>query len=784
MRALTRPHLLGFERAAARRNALLVLLVAAIVSPDIPTPAPLPAIRLEQMGLALLLPSFFLFLRRHGEARRTAFIDWAFLGLGVAIALSLVFAPLIVTQSHWSFRDPFEVARVAEYWLMYRLAFTVDTEEDSAGGISKLIVGAAIVSGVIGTLQYLGPPGFNDAVTSIWADSHNFDGVVKRSRVVGMVGNPNYFGIFAGMLLIVLLSMVLLRSSGNRTERRLVAAAVLMATGGLIMSQSRTAALAVLGALFLGVLFVIARRRRDAAYGTAMGLFVASVVLSVAFVEAFPPKFGTFHDRFKLSAFTDDPSVTIRISKWKSLLSGFFQDTPDRCARTELKVTKHHEPVRPASTPASAEALSRDATRKQDIGALSLALHRFSCDTNRWPTGDLAEALIPKYLPALPTDPATGEQYLSFVDAKDGFLVGANLENPVDPEGPVYALGTIPNIIVNPSFEQPNTPAARFDTARSVDGRPTTTLKPTDQRVFGKTAINADIGATGSVYQLTVFDFPLGAAYTASVWVRSNTGTEQTIYFYLIGILSDGSTLDPMASKTQTVPGSGQWVPVVLTFKTPSANRLSVLQTSVRAPGGGQDARLPIAADAHVTIDGMMVNEGPFPASFPYVTDVDPSRLRPRDLAGFSDSPIIGIGPQKDRQVGAFDNEYALMLDRYGLLGTTAYLALFLGALVVPLRCFLRSQRGRLPLSVMALSLGVATYTLSQLAFNVAAGSYYSFQIMAIYWLLIGLLARCVADTRVPDPSEAVMGKAPRGRMRPWRRLRAPGIPAPTGPHE
>jgi len=755
---LIRSHLFNFERAEARRNALFVLLVAAMVSPDISMPAALPAVRLEQIGLAVLLPSLFGFWWRHPEARRIAFIDWAFLSLGVAITLSLIFAPLIVSQSHWSIRDPFEVARVAEYWLMYRLAFTVAYEHGTVAGITTVFVGVAIVSGAIGILQYLGPRGFNDAVTSIWADSHNFEGVVKRSRVVGMVGNPNYFGIFAGLLLVVLLSMVLLRSSKSTRRRWLLATAVLLATSGLVMSQSRTAALAVLGALFLGLLFVIVRRRRDAAYGTAIGLFVASIVVSVVFVEAFPPKFGTFHDRFRLSAFTNDPSVTIRISKWKSLFSGFFQDAPDRCTREELKATKNHEPVRRTATSAPADAVARDVTRKQDIQTLSLAVTRYSCDTNRWPTGDLAESLVPKYLPALPVDPVSGEGYLSFVDSKDGFLVGANLEDPNDPEGPVYALGTIPNIIVNPSFEQSNSPTSHFETAKSVDGRPTTTLKPTNQRVFGKTGINADIGPSGSVYQLTVFNFPLGAKYTASVWARSNAGVEQTIYFYLIGILSDGSTLDPMVSTTKTLPGDGSWVPVVLTFDTPSSNRLSVLQTSVRAPGGGQDARLQISQAAVVTIDGMMVNQGPFPASFPYVTDVNPSRLRPGDLAGFSDSPLIGIGPQKDRQVGAFDNEYALMLDRYGLLGTAAYLALFVAALLVPLRGFSLGRRGSAYRGVMALSLGVATYTTAQFAFNVAAGSYYSFQLMAIYWLLIGHLARCVTDQPGADAAAVATG--------------------------
>ncbi len=748
------PRLFDFEHVEARRNALFVLLVAAIVSPNIPTVASLPAVRLEQLGLALLLPSLFLFVKRHPEARRVAFVDLAFLALAVAITVSLVFAPLVVSQSDWSLRDPFEMARVAEYWLMYRLAFTVADKGGAVTGIFRVIIAAALVSGAIGILQYLGPGGFNDTFTNIWADSHNLETVVKRSRAVGLVGNPNYFGIFAGLLLVVALSAVLLRTPGSRRGRGLMAAAVLMATSGLVMSQSRTAVFAVLGALFLGLLLVVAKRRSDAAYAAAIGLFVASLVLSIAFVEVLPPEWGTFHGRFQLSAFTEDSSVTIRVSRWKTLFSGFFRETPDRCTRKDLEVTKDHEPVPLANTPASAAAVVRDATRKQDIGALSFAVQRFSCDTNSWPTGDLADALVPRYLSALPTDPGTGQPYRSFVDALDGFLVGADLEDPADPEGPVYAIGTIPNMILNPSFEQPNSPASHFDTARRAEGGAAATLARTGQRVFGKTAINADIDPTASVYQLTVFDFPLDADYTASVWARSNAGIDQTVELYLIGVLFDGRTIDPLASTKQSLPADGRWVPLVLPFKTPSSNRLFVLRTGVRAPDGGGNVR--------VTIDGMMLNEGPFPASFPYVVDVAPFRLRPGDLPGFSDSPLIGVGPQKERQENTFDNEYALMLNRYGVLGTGAYLALFVGAFLVPWRGFSSARRRDVGPGVTTLSLGMGTYAIAQFAFNVAAGSYYSFQIMGIYWLLVGHLARCVTDIHTGGAPEAEDGEAAR----------------------
>jgi hypothetical protein len=599
-------------------------------------------------------------------------------------------------------------------------------------------------------------------VTSIWSDSHNYDGVVKRSRVVGAIGNPNYFGIFGGLLLFVSLSLVLLKVPMTRAFKWLTVAGVVSGTACVVMSQSRTAALAVLGAMFLGLCTVIILRKKQAAYGAAIGLFVVALGVSIAFVEIFPPKFGTFNDRFSFTQISNDPSVTIRITKWKSLFSGFFQDSGDRCATDALNArpTSQHGPVNVKATGVPADVLSRDAQRKSDISAESAAIQKYSCDTGKWPTGDLASALIPKYMQALPTDPQTKQPYLSYLQ-KGGFMVGAQLENQEDPEGPVYALGTIPNIIVNPSLEN----AQHWDTAKSVDGRPSTVLTQSDTSLFGDHALNADIGPTGSVYQLTVFDFPIEEQYTAATWLRSTTGADQDVILYLIGILSDGSVVDPMVSKQAHLPGNGSWVPVQLTFETPGANRLSVLETSLRAPAGNE---------ARVSIDGATVNQGPFALSFPYATDVDPSRLKPSDIAGFSDSPFIGIGPQKDRQVGAFDNEYALMLDRYGGFGTLAYLTLTGAAVAAALAGMRLGQRGKYAQQRLALSLGLLTYTIAQAAFNVAAGSYYSFQIMAIYWLLMGFLARAVWEAKrfpitesevetAAVPATAVRTDGPRG---------------------
>ncbi len=749
---LLRRKLFDFERVEARRLALLLLLGTALFSMDISMPGDLPAVRLEQLLLLALLPSLFFFYRSHPELRRPMVLDYAFLFIAAAITITIVLAPVVVSQSKYSIRDPFEVARVVEYWLMFRLAFIALPDSLSGHGIVRVLCVAAIILGAFAVVQYVNPGSFNKRITDIWADPHNLDGVLKRSRVVGTVGNANYFGILSGLLLVVMLGVILLRDRLSSRMRWLVIAATFAASVSVVMAQSRTAAFAMLGAMFLGLLFVAITRRARAAYLAAIGLFLVSVTASVVFVEVVPPKFGTFHDRFSPAKLNHDSSVTIRLSKWRSLFSGFFHDDPSYCEGENLndRVYDGHEPGALDTANVPSDALARDATRKKDVFALSRGVLDYFCANGGWPVdAPLRTALVPKFLPAMPKDPKTGEAYLSYQD-RGGFLVGANLENLADPSGPVYALGTMPNIILNASFEDGGHQPDSWQTSGDVDGRPKSTLTTVSPGRFGDRSVRIDLGPTGSVYQLVVFDFPLDREYTATVWARSDSGSDQAVLLYLIYRLASGDTEDPGISKSFAVPGDGRWVELTMPFRTPSSSRMSVLQYTVRAPIGNEHVK--------VDLDAATVTEGGFPPSFPWTEDVDPARLRPSDLPGFSDSPVIGIGPRKDFQTGSFDNEYALFLNRYGALGTLAYLFLFGSAFVLAMRAWRRAEG-----AVAVLSLGIMVYTIALAAFNVAAGSYYAFQLMAIYWLILGFLARARLDADHPtQAATASADRAPR----------------------
>lgn len=704
----------SLEEPRARVWAFLALLAAAVLSPNIGMPDPAPAVRLEQLLLAALLPSFAAFLWRHPEARRRTKADWAFSALACAIAVTLVYAPLAVDGASFSFRDPFEVARVAEYWLLYRFALVLPADRLPRAGAMALLCAAALGEGAFALVQYLEPPGFNETVTAVWAAEHHLRALDRTGRAVGTVGNANYFGIFSALLLFAALAALALRAH-PLWLRRLALAAVPAAVLCLVLSQSRSATFAAIFGLTVGFGAAVLMERGRARFLQPAALFLASAAVAITFVELVPPDYGSYHARFAPQEITGGSSTLTRISRWRSLFAGFFETRPTFCETGEipgLDPAPGHEPT------AELSAAPEDARRRADVRRLARAVLDYFCEHERWPAGaPLAEALVPDFLAEMPRDPA-GEPYLAYV-ASGGFLVGAELGDPSSPDGPIYTLGTIPNMVRNPSFESVGSVPSW------VPVRGASLSATRDERLFGERA--ALLAAEGSalVYQSVVFTFPRERPYTVSLWAKS-AGGAQELELYLVAGLVDGTTLDPFERAVFGVPDDGRWHRFWLSFDT-GAVRIDRLQIVLRPAG---DAPL------RIYVDGVALNEGSFPASFATVSDVDPARLNPQELPTFADSPVFGVGPLKELQLGAVDNEYALFLDRYGIVGAAAYVALYLLAGAALWRAARFDERGR------PLALALLAFLAGLFLFDVAAGSFYHFQIMAVFWLLVGLAAR------------------------------------------
>ncbi len=721
---------LVLDTGSSRRAAVLVFLALAVVSPAIPLPGSLPAIRLEQLWLAALLPSLFFQHRAHAELLRPNLVDLAFALLFATTALTLLLTPALIDQVSRSPRDVFELARIVEYWAAFRLALAAGPDLRRGQVLVVLLVAAALGSGLIAAIQYLDPGSFNHWLTDIWATAHSLEGTIKRGRAVGLVGNPNYFGAFCGLLLVALLAWTALLPGdrkgglrGSRTGYGLLLIAGGAATAGLLLSQSRTATFATLGALTIELAWTAAAHGRRARYVAPVAAVLCATAVTFAFSEAFPPDYGGLRERFEVRSLSEDSSFTLRITRWRNFVESIFRDPPGICTGEPLDSTviTGHEP--PAADPAASEAAARDARRQQDIRSISGALLDYFCDQGEWPHEDPEAAIVPSHFARMPRDPLTGDAYDLYV-ISGGFVASATFETG-NPIGRQFALGTMPNYIANSSFEAGSHAPSGWATIGAADGRAPTSLEPGVDARFGERSVRAEIGGGSGFYQQIVQDFPRGQLYTVSFWGRAAAETEQ-VQIYLVGTTADGTVIDPLARSEPITLVPDSWRTGSLAFETPQSSRLVLVSVFVRSPADDD----PVEA----LFDAVTLTPGPLVPSFPWLRDA--SRAERSARPGFGDSPVLGVGPLKDIELGALDNEYALFLDRYGTAGLLAYLALFAAALWTAVRA---SRRADHATGALGLGLGVGIVLL--MVFSIAAGSYYNFQLMAFFWPLVGVAA-------------------------------------------
>jgi hypothetical protein len=735
--------LLDFERATSRRDAFLLLLAAAIVSPNLPLPGSLPAVRLEQIGLVLLLPSLGLYLWRHPEARRLGPVDVALGLLVAAIALSVAVAPILVPQVGRTYHDVFDVARPVEYWLLYRLARLSPADGPAGRSIITVAAGAAVLSGVLAIAQRFGPEAFNNVVTAIWTGAgHNLAVVVRGGRAVGTVGSPNNFGLLGALLVMLLLAVPLLRVSLGRRAGRWLLAALALGTAGLVLSQSRSAVFGLTGAIVLGLIALAALRVRFDP--RPIGAVLVAALVTAGAVILVPASNGSsIVQRFDVATLGSDTSVVVRVARIQSALSRPESDLEAQLvcngsSPAEIQSGHAPGPFVPVASPAAggtptaspsptgsigpspsptatpppdlSTAAGRDQQRKADVTAIATEIQDVFCASHTWPA-DLSQVYTGGAAP--PVDPSTGKPYTVELNSH-GYQVSATLESPGDPQGPVYTLGSSPDLVQDPSFESGGT---------AWQAGPGTDLLIVPGGRFGAAAGQITDAPAAQIHQYVMYAFAPGTTYVAQAWARATAGTPSGATIELIGWTTDGGVIAPLAEASVDLPADGRWTPVHVTFTTPTGGSVWVVQLLL----------VPRHGAGPVDVDGVSLTLGSLPPSFGPLREVDPALL-PSDAPSVWDSPVIGLGSLSTFDIGAFDDAYAYVFVHYGALGLLCYLLLFVVLLIELARRWFAVRSG-LP---AALIVAMAIFTVAMLAFDIAAASFFSYQLMAIYWLVMG----------------------------------------------
>lgn len=729
-----------FELPETRLRVTLALLAIALLGPNIFMPAPLPAVRIEQVGMIVALFPLVRYLRRHPEARRVGPIDFAFLALTVAIAISVVLAPFVVPAVGRSIHDVFDIVRPFYYWLLYRLALTVVPSARMARLALATLFVCAVLEGAFAFLQFLAPAGFNQTITSIWATGHNLDGVIRGRRAVGTADNADVFAMLAALAALGGIWTILLLDRLPRRRGALVAIGLGMSILGFVLALSRGATIAALFGLAFGV-FVVLLSRRHGRWIVAFGLAAAfaAVATGLTFVVPTPQGGQSAASRFNVSQVSTDSSVVLRVARLRLLFggSGATEATAGLCSGSSVAPpSPGHDPSEAVSG-ASPAVLARDAQRKEAVASIAAALDRSYCTTHKWPVGNVSAALAAAGLSSIPADPSTGQPY-SVQVGKDGYSVSARLENPADPSGPLYVATNEPNLVLNPSFDQGTSPPNSWITDGTSKATAVAGAAP-----FGGTSADVSLVPGGYLSQYVVYTLPNSVDYTASIWLRSLSGTEQQVRFYVTEILADGSRVSPAALATPTLPADGSWVRSAITFQTPKKGLVYTAQVIVQTATS--------TTTASVGVDAASLTATDVAPAYATLRDVDPATLR-STLPSWLSSPVVGLGPLNVLEIGGDPGEYALMLIRFGALGMLAYLSLFGLAAWLAFQVWRRGQRGWPAI----LALTGLTATAVGAVFAATTSSFYNYQLMAVYWLLLGLIAAFTLRPGAADQDAAL----------------------------
>jgi O-antigen ligase len=242
-----------------------------------------------------------------------------------------------------------------------------------------------------------------------------------------------------------------------------------------------------------------------------------------------------------------------------------------------------------------------------------------------------------------------------------------------------------------------------------------------------------------AVYQQRAISRSGGPPLVASVWVKFPAPVQGDVYLYTNVFYTDGDRRDPYARVAADSSLVGVWQRLSLTIAPDPGRRVDFVGVYLLTDGFEGE----VYADGFELVDGSPA-EGA--AGLPATGPADSPGL---DVgAQLRRSPIFGGGPGKAAGAGTLDNEYLLVVARYGLAGLVAYLVLWAAVIAMGIGAVRRGN------SVAAALVGLVA---GLLLFNLVAGSLYQLQVMAVFWPLAGVLL-APAATRRDTPSRSRNG--------------------------
>lgn len=256
-----------------RFGVVRFLLIAAILLPGIPVPG-FFLVRPEELLAFVLLPAI---LSKLGK--RLTWIDLSFVLVGVSTFVSTVWGTLILGVSIAP-RDMMEFVKIIKAWTLFRLALAPWSHRELAG-MAKTLLACVSVSALIGIVQWQDCLGLSEVLQSIYVTGTGNEG---RWRMVGTVGNPNYYGLLMALGLALALNMW--NYEERRVWRRLAVAVVGSCGFALFLTGSRSSFLATALAICLSLLMRVPQLRYRATWHALMRARWRVLMITILVVSA------------------------------------------------------------------------------------------------------------------------------------------------------------------------------------------------------------------------------------------------------------------------------------------------------------------------------------------------------------------------------------------------------------------------------------------------------------------------------------------------------------------
>lgn len=249
------------------------MLIASVLLPGIKLPG-LFVVRIEEILVFALLPT--LLLSRLGK--RLTWIDFCFILVGLSMFISMVWSTLILGVLI-SPRDLLEFVKIIKAWALLRLVLYPwsDTELFSLAKTLLVSVSVAAFIGIIEWQNWLG-------LREFLQDIYYIGNAILTVRMIGTVGNPNYYG------LLMVMGLGLAVNMWNYDRRRMRNWVNVLAIGlcgiALFGTASRSAVLAIALVICVSLLMRLPRLRYKAAWNALIRMRWQVLVITMLAISA------------------------------------------------------------------------------------------------------------------------------------------------------------------------------------------------------------------------------------------------------------------------------------------------------------------------------------------------------------------------------------------------------------------------------------------------------------------------------------------------------------------